>query len=556
MSGVKRIQKIFPGKSLLPSKADYAELKSSWKVDIPAGLTVGIVALPLALAFGVSSGVGPAAGLVTAVIAGLVAAVFGGSHVQVSGPTGAMAVILAPLVAAHGVQSVALLSIMAGIIVVLLGVTGLGRAVGFIPWPVVEGFTLGIATIIFLQQFPSAFSVDLPAGINPLQGAVYTLQNLSSTSLVSIGMVVAVALMMVIIPRIHASLPASLIAVIVAAVGATLLDLQVPRIGELPNQLPAPVIPDMNLDLINSLMGPALAIAALAAIESLLSARVASTMPGPSGQTTGPYHPDRELFGQGLASVASGIFGGMPATGAIARTAVNVRSGARTRASAIIHALLLLGVVYLASEWVGQIPLSALAGVLMVTAVRMVNLETIRRIFTSTRADAMVFSVTALITVIFDLIEAIQIGIAAAAFFALWQVAKLAGVVREDLPGEGQPEDHRIALMRIDGAMFFGAADRVLQEVGGLTGINVVVLRLSSIRLLDATGANAFAELIKELQNHDVSVVIKGVQDQHWRLFRNVGGFKSLASQGLLFDELEPAIAKAREIAREREALG
>ncbi|MFC0581626.1 SulP family inorganic anion transporter [Micrococcoides hystricis] len=553
---MKRIQNIFPGKSLVPAKADYVELKTSWKVDIPAGLTVGIVALPLALAFGVSSGVGPAAGLVTAVIAGLVAAIFGGSNVQVSGPTGAMAVILAPLVAAvHGVNSVALLSIMAGVIVVLLGVTGLGRAVAFIPWPVVEGFTLGIATIIFLQQFPSAFSVDLPAGTNPLQGAVYTLQNLSGTSAMSIAMVLGVAVLMVVLPKIHPAIPASLVAVIVAAVAATLLNLQVPRIGELPNQLPAPVMPEVNMDLISSLAGPALAIAALAAIESLLSARVASTMPGPSGQTTGPYHPDRELFGQGLASVASGFFGGMPATGAIARTAMNVRSGARTRASAIIHALLLLGVVYLASGWVGQIPLSALAGVLMVTAVRMVNLDTIFRIFRSTRADAVVFTVTALITVVFDLIEAIQIGIAAAAFFALWQVAKLSGVVREEIPGAAEPEDRNIALMRVEGSMFFGAAERVLQEIGGLKDINVVILRLSSIRVLDATGANAFAELIKELHNHDVTVLVKGVQDQHWRLFKNVGGFSALAKQGLLFDELEPAVAKARSIAREREEL-
>lgn len=257
-------------------------------------------------------------------------------------------------------------------------------------------------------------------------------------------------------------------------------------------------------------------------------------------------------MGQGLASVASGFFGGMPATGAIARTAVNVRSGARTRMSAILHAVLLLGVVYLASGLVGEIPLAALAGVLMVTAVRMVNAQVVRRIFSSTRSDALVFTITALITVVFDLIEAIQIGVAAAAFFALWQVAKLAGVVREDLPGEPREIDSKIALLRVDGAMFFAAADRIGQEISHLKDIKVVILRLSSVRFIDATGANAFAELIKELHNQDITVLVKGVQDQHKRILQQVGGFSALAHQGLLFEELEPAVAKAREIAEER----
>src|SRR5690606_21468460 len=237
-----------------------------------------------------------------------------------------------------------------------------------------------------------------------------------------------VALLMVVLPRLHRSIPESLTAVVAATVIVTVFGISVATIGELPSQLPTPVLPQADMGAMQTLLGAALAIAALAAIESLLSARVAGTM-----SATGPYHPDRELVGQGMASVASGLFGGMPATGAIARTAVNVRSGARTRLAAIVHSLVLLAVVYLATGPVSAIPLSALAGVLMVTSFRMVSLHTARRILRSTRSDALTFVLTALVTITFDLIEAVQIGVLVAAFFALRNVARRSGVTREEL---------------------------------------------------------------------------------------------------------------------------
>ncbi|MGV0653458.1 SulP family inorganic anion transporter [Mycolicibacterium thermoresistibile] len=538
---------------LLPSRRDYAELPRSWRRDILAGITVGVVALPLALAFGISSGVGAAAGLITAVVAGLVAAVFGGSHIQVSGPTGAMAVILAPIVAQHGLTSIALVTVLAGLIVLAAGITGLGRAVTFIPWPVIEGFTLGIAAIIFLQQVPAAFATEAPAGQRTLVAAWHVVTHADWTAAVkTLSVVGLVALLMVVLPRLHRSIPESLTAVVAATVIVTVFGISVATIGELPSQLPTPVLPQADMGAMQTLLGAALAIAALAAIESLLSARVAATM-----SATGPYHPDRELVGQGMASVASGLFGGMPATGAIARTAVNVRSGARTRLAAIVHSLVLLAVVYLATGPVSAIPLSALAGVLMVTSFRMVSLHTARRILRSTRSDALTFVLTALVTITFDLIEAVQIGVLVAAFFALRNVARRSGVTREELPGEPQPGDERIALLRLEGSMFFGVAERMSSTISEIEAddISVVIIRLSQLGTLDATGANSLAQIATELERRGITVIIKGVQPEHSKLLSNVGVFESLRHEKHLIDSLEDAIEHARShVARQQTA--
>lgn len=529
---------------LLPNRADYADLPRSWRRDVLAGVTVGVVALPLALAFGISSGVGAAAGLVTAVVAGLVAAVFGGSHVQVSGPTGAMAVVLAPIVADHGLGSIALVTVLAGLLVLAAGATGLGRAVTFIPWPVIEGFTLGIAAIIFLQQVPAAFGQESPAGARTVFAAWHVVTHADwARAVTTLAVVVLIAICMVTLPRLHRGIPESLTAVALATVAVVALGLPVVTIGSLPSHLPSPVLPHLEIGAMRTLVGAALTIAALAAIESLLSARVAATM-----APTGPYDPDRELVGQGLASVASGVFGGMPATGAIARTAVNVRSGARTRLSAITHSLVLLAVVYLATGPVSRIPLSALAGVLMVTSFRMISAGTIRKIIRSTRSDALTFVLTALITVCFDLIEAVEIGVVVAAFFALRSVARRSSVTREDLPTPAQPGDEQIALLRLDGAMFFGVAERISNAIvdADHPHTSVVIIRMSQLGMLDATGAHTLAQICTELEARGITVIIKGVRDEHMKLLSNVGVFESLRHENHLLDSLDDAIDHAR----------
>jgi SulP family sulfate permease len=527
---------------LLPASADYRAVRRTWRGDLLAGVTVGIVALPLALAFGVSSGVGAEAGLITAIVAGIVAAVFGGSNVQVSGPTGAMVVVLGPIVAAHGVGVIAIVSVLAGAVVLVAGALKLGRIVGFIPWPVIEGFTLGIAVVIFLQQVPAALGGTPHASSSALVAAAEAFGALEwpvlGWSLAAVAVTVAI---MLLVPRIHKQLPASIIAIVVVSLVAGWANLPLARIGELPSRLPAPAIPGFDWAVVSTLIGPIFAVAALAAIESLLSARVASSL-----ADTGAYDADRELVGQGLASIAAGFFGGMPATGAIARTAVNVRSGGRTRLAAIVHALVLLGVVYLAATVVAQIPLAALAGVLMVTALRMVSLATMRSVVGSTRADTVVFVVTAIITASFDLIIAVGIGIAVAAFAALRSLARAAGVHREELPGPALPGDERIALFRLDGALFFGAAERMLERVNEIRDVTVVIIRMSQLQVLDATGANVITELVRTLERRGITVLIKGIQPEHLRLVTHVGGLDALRHENHLFDSLDAAVVHAR----------
>ncbi len=357
-----------------------------------------------------------------------------------------------------------------------------------------------------------------------------------------VALVAVVALIMVAAPRIHPQIPGSIIAIVVASVIAETANLPVARIGALPDSLPAPTAPGLDWDLILTLAGPAVTIAALAAIESLLSARVAASI-----SDTGPYDADRELVGQGLASVASGFFGGMPATGAIARTAVNIRSGGRTRLAAITHALVLLGVVYLATGPVSRIPLAALSGVLMVTAVRMVSVSSLRSVVGSTRADTVVFLVTAVITVFLDLIQAVEIGVVVAAFFALRSLANSSGVHREEIPGPPQDGDANIAVYRLDGALFFAAAERVLDRVSAIRDVDVVIIRMSQLQTLDATGARVITDLVHALERRGITVLIKGIQDRHLRLITKVGALESLRHHKHLFAELEPAVDHARD---------
>ncbi|MFG1647396.1 SulP family inorganic anion transporter [Amycolatopsis sp. NPDC049252] len=536
-------------RELLPGRDDYDFRPPVLRADLLAGVTVGVVALPLALAFGVSSGAGPAAGLATAVVAGIVAAVFGGSPVQVSGPTGAMAVVLAPIVAAHGASSVAVVAVLAGLVVLVAGIARLGRLVAYLPWPVVEGFTVGIACIIFLQQVPSSVGTTAPPGRNPLLAAMAAVAHAATgaTAAWAAAVVALVAVLMLALPKLHRGIPASLVAVTVVTVAAEILHAPLPRIGSLPSVL-APALPSFTPGVIRDLAGAVVAVAALAAIESLLSARVAATM-SRGGSPVGPTRPDRELAGQGIASIASGLFGGMPATGAIARTAVNVRSGARTRFSAITHALVILAVIYAATGLVSRIPLAALAGVLMVTSFRMVSLATIREVVRASRASAITFAATALVTIAADLILAVEIGLLVAAFFALRHLAGAAHAQREPVPGPATAGDEHIAVFRFEGALFWGASERLLSEIAAAVAaddIDIVVLRLSGLHTLDATGAKALGDTIEELEAGGVTVLVKVVRHHHRHLLSATGALGKLRHGNHLFTTLEDAMTHAR----------
>ena len=501
---------------LLPRASDWSRARPMR--DLTAGTMVGLVALPLALGFGVSSGMGAGAGLITAIVAGAVAAVFGGSRVQVSGPTGAMAVVLVPIVATHGPDGVLVVGMLAGLILIGLGVAGAGRFIRYVPVPVVEGFTIGIAAIIALQQLPAALGVEAHAE-NVLALAVDAVGVwVADPVWVPVSMTVAVTLAILALGRLRPGVPGSLLAVAAATVVNVTLDLGAASIGHIPTGLPAPSLPGIAFSDLDALLLPAVAVAALAALESLLSATVADAM------SVGQRHDsDRELVGQGLANLATPLFGGIPATAAIARTAVNVRAGATSRLAALTHAALLLVVVLAAARWVSDIPLAALAGVLVATAVHMVRVSSLLALFRSTRGDAAVLTITAGATVLFDLVTAVILGLVVAGFVALRQTAKTARLNEIPLDAADHTEeeqsllDEHIVAFRIDGPLFFAAAHDFLLELAEVSNVLVVILRMSRVTTIDATGAHVLADTISRLEGRGVTVLLSGVQPAHER---------------------------------------
>lgn len=533
-------------RSLLPGRADYAGLVRSWPRDLAAGVTVAVVALPLALAFGVATGVGAAPGLVTAVVAGAVAAVLGGSSVQVSGPTGAMTVVLVPLVAAHGPDVVYPLAVLAGIVVVAAALLRLGRLLAYVPWPLVEGFTFGIAVVIAAQQVPHALGVGAPAGESALSAAAQAVGEFAAAPHWAVlGLLALAVLLTAGAPRVHRALPGSLLAVVGVTLVTESAGLDVAVIGALPDGLPLPSLPDLAL--LPDLAGAALVVAFLAALESLLSARVADGM-----SDVRRSDPDRELFGQGVANIASGICGGMPATGAIARTAVNARAGARTRVAALVHALVLAAIVLGASGLVGRIPLVALAGVLLVTAYRMVERHIVRAVLGSTRGDAVVFALTAVATVALDLVTAVGLGMALAVVIALVRFARTAGAVPEaieprELDDDEEREllDRHVLAYRLDGPLIFAAAARFLAACTATADVRVVILRLGSVTALDATGARTLGEVVAQLEERGITVLLKCASGEHLRVLGAVGTLGPLLDRGHVFAELADAVRHA-----------
>jgi len=534
---------------LLPGRQDYRGVRRSWPADVLAGLTVAVVALPLALAFGIAAGMDARAGLVTAVVAGVVAGVLGGSHVQVSGPTGAMAVVLAPVVANVGTEGVVVVSALAGLLLLIAGVARLGRYAAVLPWPVVEGFTLGIAALILLQQVPVALGVPAGHGEKTLAAAEHAVVSWAGSGWTPLLVVALVAVVMVVLPRVHRGIPASLVAVLVATVAAELLHLDVARIGAIPEGLPAPHLPDLAAGQVPGLLTAALAVAALAGIESLLSAKVADGM----ADDRDPHDPDRELAGQGAANLAVACFGGMPATGAIARTAVNVRAGARTRLATVTHGLALGVVVFTIAPLLEAIPLAALGGVLIVTAVRMVDAHAVRGLLRSSRTDALLLTATATATIVFDLVVAVGLGVALASALALKAVADSTDFGRdpiEDTAVDSALEhallsDHIVAY-RLDGALFFGAAQRFLVELSSIADVEVVILRMARLRVLDSTGAQALAELIEDLESRGITVLLACVRPEHRRLLERVGVLGRLAHANHVLPDIDAALAHAR----------
>ncbi|MGW5063915.1 SulP family inorganic anion transporter [Streptomyces sp. NPDC004096] len=535
--------------SLLPGRTDLAEIRRDPRRDLLAGLTVAIVALPLALGFGVSSGLGAEAGLATAVIAGALAAIFGGSNLQVSGPTGAMTVVLVPIVAEYGPGGVLTVGLMAGVMLVWLAVLKAGKYMQYVPAPVVEGFTLGIACVIGLQQIPNALGVPKPEGDRVLVVTWHALQEFAQNpNWTAAAFALAVAAVMLIGARLWPTIPFSILAVIAATIVAQFARLDAAKpIGDLPSGLSAPSLSFLDLGSLGSLLAPAVAVAALAALESLLSASVAD------GMTVGQKHdPDRELFGQGLANIAAPLFGGVPATGAIARTAVNVRTGASSRLASLVHAAVLAVIVFAAAPLVSKIPLAALAGVLLATAIRMVEVGSLRAMAKATRSDALILVLTAVATLALDLVYAVIIGLVVAGALALRAVAKQARL--EEVPldrGDHSVEEHallaeHIVAHRIDGPLFFAAAHRFLLELAEVADVRVIILRMSRVTTIDATGALVLKDVVDKLNRRGIVVMTSGIRASQRQVLDSVGALELLRREGREYATTPEAIQGAR----------
>ena len=546
-------------RSLLPRTSDYQFRFLG--VDIVAGTTVAVIALPLALGFAITAGVPPAVGITTAIVGGIVAAVLGGSNFQVTGPTGAMTVVLIPIVASHGVVALPVVGLLAGALLVAMASAGVGRYVGFVPWPVITGFTNGIAVIILLQQLPLVLGASGEPAESTLVGATRTVRAFAaSPAAPALTLAVVTAAVMVIwtrIPRVKV-VPASMVALLFGS-GLSLIGWfdGVARVSGVPRGLPSPALPIWSVGSGIDLARAALAVAILAALESLLSAIVAD------GQTIEERHdPNRELFGMGVANIAVGFFGGMPATGALARTAVNVRSGARTRVAAAVHGLVLLLIVVFLAPMATRIPLAILGGILVVVAVRMVESHAARTILRATRSDAFVLLLTMGVTIVFDLILAIEVGMIAAGVLFIVRMSRLLEVAPERLGGIEQsqhdtPEEvlaeidlghDEIIAYRIDGPVFFGAATRFFDQMLKVRpGVKVIILRMRRVPVMDATGLTALRSLVEALERKHILVLVSGLQSQPFAMLERTGVLDQISrNRDHLFATSREAIAHAR----------
>ena len=524
--------------------------------DLIAGITVGLVALPLAMAFGISSGVSPQAGIYTAVVAGFLISALGGSKTQIGGPTGAFVVIVAGIIAKFGPGGLALVTLMAGAILILMGVTGLGAAVRFIPRPVTIGFTNGIALLIASTQIKDAFGLVTPNVPSDFIPRIKLLAAYAGTITWPALTLTAVTLAIILLlPRLTTRIPGSIVALVLCTLAATLLKLPVETIGSrfggIPAGLPHFTLPDIHLDHIVPLIPSALTVALLAAIESLLSAVVSDSMSGDR------HNPNIELIAQGVANIASPLFGGIPATGAIARTATNVRCGAASPVSGLIHALTLLTILLVAAPIARYIPLATLAGVLFVVAWNMGEWRHIPGILRLDKADISVWSVTFLLTVLADLTIAVETGMTLAALLYVFRIAETTSVSALDAEAIGEIREHAIhdkdlpaylTILRIHGPFLFGTTDKLTDATHHLEQFPpIVVLRLRHMTAIDATGLHAIEVLARRLRESGRTLLICGARPQPRLAFEQADFAQHVGPESML-PNIEAALSRARQI--------
>ena len=524
-------------------------------LDVIAGITVGLVALPLAMAFSIASGLTPQAGIYCAIVTGFLISLLGGSKTQIGGPTGAFVVVVAGIVAVHGIDGLFMCTVMAGILLIVMGVTGLGTGVKFIPRPVVIGFTNGIAVLIASTQVKDFFGLHLEKvpGVFWLRMEALA-ANFHTLSYTATILATLTLLTLIICRSLSPRIPGPIVALLAGTLAVYFFKLPVETIGSrfggIPSGLPHFVIPKFRPDLIHGLLGPAFTVAMLGAIESLMSAVVSDRM------SNDHHNPNVELIGQGVANIFSPMFGGLPATGAIARTATNIRSGAQSPVAGMIHALTLLCILLFAAPLVSYVPMAALAGILMIVSYNMGEWREIPQLLKLTKTDISIWLVTFALTVFADLTVAVEAGMILAALLFISRVAATTTVsqVTDEYVEDGrmhilQDKDipYYATIFRVHGPFLFGATDKISLVTENLHTLPpVVILRLRNMTALDATGLFAIEEVAKTLHASKRTLILCGAREQPAQLMR-AAEFEEVVGRENICDNVQAALRRAEE---------
>lgn len=529
--------------------------KSQFVKDVTAGIIVAIIALPLSIALALASGVGPEAGIFTAIVAGFVISALGGSSVQIAGPTAAFATIVAGIVAHDGMDGLIVATILAGIFLILMGLCHFGSLIKFIPFTITTGFTSGIAVTIVIGQLKDFFGLTYPNGIKPIETVEKFEAVINNFSTINMDAVIVggVSLAILIIaPYIFKRIPGSLLAVIAGILMVQFLPLKVNTIGNLytiSNALPTLHFPSLSLNRIQSALPNALTIAVLAAIESLLSCVVAD------GMINGKHRSDMELVAQGAGNIASALFGGIPATGAIARTAANIKNGGRTPIAGMVHSITLVIVLVVLMPYAGMIPMPTIAAILFIVAYNMCQWRTfVNLVKTAPKSDVIVLVTSFVLTVIFDLVVAIEVGMVLACLLFIKRMSEETKVngwtyVDEDTP---DVDEHlqklplQIRVYEISGPLFFGAAS-VIEEIVVKDFTNCLVLRMRSVPALDSTALNALKDLVQVCKSKGITIVFSHVNDQPMKVMEKAG-FIELVGKVNFQPSISAALDRAEEI--------
>jgi SulP family sulfate permease len=524
--------------------------------DLIAGITVGLVALPLAMAFSIASGLTPQAGIYCAIVTGFLISALGGSKTQIGGPTGAFVVVVAGIVAAHGVDGLFMCTVMAGVLLVAMGITGMGSAIKFIPRPIVIGFTNGIAILIASTQVKDFFGLqmDKVPGVFWLRLEAFA-THFKTLNYTATFLAVATVAILIVCRAVSNRIPGPIVALAVGTAAVFVFKLPVETIGSrfggIPSGLPHLQIPKFRADLIHGLLGPAVTVAMLGAIESLMSAVVSDRM------SNDHHNPNVELMAQGVANIASPMFGGLPATGAIARTATNIRSGAQSPVAGIIHALTLLCVLLFASRIVSYVPMAVLAGILMIVSYNMGEWREIPQLFKLTKTDISVWLVTFALTVFADLTVAVEAGMILAALLFISRVAATTTVsqVTDDYIEDGrvhilQDKDipYYATIFRIHGPFLFGATDKISVVTQNMHKLPpVVILRLRNMTALDGTGLYAIEGVARALQATGRTLILCGAREQPAKLLHEAE-FEEVIGTNNICENVQAAVARAQDV--------